>query len=107
MIDVTPPPSDLFMWSGLVGFGLPLVIAVIIQSRWSDTVKAIVAFVACCAAGAGTAYFSGHFQGRSIVSAVLVVMTVGMALYQGFYKPSGITAAIRSATDFGGPRGHA
>lgn len=105
MNDATPPPTDLIMWSGLVGFGLPLVIAVIVQSRWSDNVKAVVAFLACCLAGAGTAYFSGHFVGRSIVSSILVVATVGMALYQGFWKPTGVTAAIRAATDFG-VRGH-
>lgn len=98
MSDVTQIPANIVMWSGLVGFFMPVVIAIIVQTGWSDRVKSSVAFAACLVAGAGTAYFSGHFAGRDIVTCALITFTLAAASYAAFWKPTGIAPAIRDAT---------
>lgn len=96
------PISDLLMYSALVGFLLPPVLAIVMQSSWSQQFKAVVAFVACLIAGAGTAYFDADLDGRTWVSSTLIVLTTGLATYRNFWKSTGIAPAIESATDLGG-----
>lgn len=86
------------MWAGLVGFVLPPIMSIIIQSGWSTRVQAIVAFVVSVLAGAGTAYFSGNFVDRDVISCALIVFTVGIATYYGFWKPTGISPSIERVT---------
>lgn len=92
------PITDLLMYSALVGFFLPPVLAIVIQTGWSEKVKAGVAFVACLIAGAGTAYLEADLDGRTWVSSALVVLTTGLATYRNFWKPTGIAPAIENAT---------
>lgn len=94
--------TDFEMYALLVGFFLPPVMAIIIQTGWAERVKAVVAFAACLVAGAGTAYFQGDLTGKRFVSAALIVMTVGLATYRNFWKPTGIAPAIESKTNVGG-----
>lgn len=95
------PITDLLMYAALVGFFLPPVLAIVIQTGWSDRVKAVVAFVACLVAGAGTAYFEADLDGRTWVSASLIVLTTGLATYRNFWKPTGVAPAIEAATNVG------
>jgi hypothetical protein len=99
------PISDLLMYSALVGFLLPPVLAIVMQSSWSQRAKAVVAFLACLVAGAGTAYFEADLDGRTWISASLVVVTTALATYRNFWKPTGISPAIESATNLGGGGG--
>lgn len=85
MIDVQ---SNLAMWTMLVGFALPPVLAAVIEAGWSSRVKSVVAFVASVAAGAGTAWFGGALTGRDVVTCALIVLTVAQATYHGFWKPA-------------------
>jgi hypothetical protein len=96
------PISDILMYSALVGFLLPPVLSIVIQSGWPQRVQAVVAFLACLAAGAGTAYFEADLDGRTWVSASLIVLTTGLATYRNFWKPTGISPAIEKATNLGG-----
>lgn len=91
-------PSDLVMWSGLVAFAMPAAIAAVNRSAWSPAAKAVAAFLACAAAGAGTAWFSGHFAGREVVSAILVVFTLAIGYYHAWWRPSGLAGRIERAT---------
>jgi 4-hydroxybenzoate polyprenyltransferase len=90
------------MYSLLVGFFLPPALAIVMQSRWSNALKAVLAFVACVIAGAGVAYFQGDLTGKRFVSAALIVLTTGLATYSQFWKPTTIAPKIERATDFGG-----
>lgn len=90
--------NDLAMWSLLVGFLMPNAIAILQQPRWSDGVRAMLTFVLCLVAGAGTAYFEGELTGRRAVSAVLLVLVTTLATYRNFWKPVGVAPAIESAT---------
>lgn len=91
-------PSNLVMWSGIVGFFLPILIATILRWRWSQQAKAVAAFVVCLIAATGTAYFSGNFEGADVVTAALVVVTITQATYVGVWKPTGVAPAIMDAT---------
>ena len=91
-------PSNVVLWTGLVGFLLPPVLAVVLQQGWSSQVKSVVAFLACVVAGFGLAYWQGNLDGADVATAALSVLTVAQATYQGFWKPTGIAVGIDAAT---------
>lgn len=90
--------SNLAMWSVIVGFFLPAVIAVIQQPTWSQPVRAIVTFVVSLVAGAGTAYFNGDLTAADWVSASLIILVSAISIYKGLYQPTGVGPAIETAT---------
>lgn len=92
------PLPDLVMWSGLVGFGMPPLVAIINQATWASWVRAIVTLLLCVAAGAGTAYFDGNLTGQRWTTAALIVATAAIASYRMFWRPSGIAPGIEAAT---------
>jgi len=97
--------SNLEMWALIVGFLLPPALSIIIQTGWSEQVQAIVAFLACALAGAGTAYFQGDLTGERFVEAGLVVLVTTIATYKGFWKPTKVSPTIEAATSAGGGTG--
>ena len=94
--------TDAQMWALIVGFGLPLLVAVIQQPRWSNPIRVAMSVATAIVAGAGTAYFSGEFTGRGIVSCVLVVLVASIATYQNLWKPTKIAPLIEAKTTRGG-----
>ena len=94
--------SDAQMWALIVGFGLPLLVAVLQQPKWSNRVRVTVGVLASIVAGAGTAFFTGEFTGRSIVSCALVVCVASIATYQNLWKPTKIAPLIEAKTTLGG-----
>lgn len=91
--------SNLEMWSLVIGFGLPPVLAIVMQSKWPEQFQAIVAFVACAVAGAGVAYFQGDLTGRRWVESGLVVLVTTIATYKGFWKPTKVAPAVEARTN--------
>ena len=90
--------SNLEMWALVVGFLLPPALSIVIQTGWSAQVQAVVAFLACALAGAGTAFFQGDLTGRRFVEAGLVVLVTTIATYKGFWKPTEVSPTIEKAT---------
>ncbi len=97
--------SNLEMWALIVGFALPPVLSLVMQTGWGEQLQAVVAFAACALAGAGTAYFQGDFTGRRFVEAGLVVLVTAIATYKGFWKPTKISPAIEAKTTLDGAGG--
>lgn len=93
--------SDAQMWSLIVGFGLPLLVAMIQQPKWSNPVRVTVTVLSSIVAGGGTAYFAGEFTGRSVLSCALVVCVAAIATYQNLWKPTRVAPAIEAATSPG------
>ena len=91
--------SNLEMWALIVGFFLPIVIAFLVQSGWSQRLQAVAAFVVCAVAAAGTAYFQGDLTGRRFVEAGLVILVTTIATYKGFWKPTGVAPGIEEKTN--------
>lgn len=90
--------SNLEMWALIVGFLLPPVLSILIQTGWSAQVQSVVAFLAAALAGAGTAYFQGDLTGKRFVEAALVVLVTTIATYKGFWKPTKVSPTIEAAT---------
>jgi hypothetical protein len=88
------------MWSLIVGFLLPPALAVVQQTPWPASVKAIIAFAASAVAGVGVAYFAGDLTGRNWLSSALVVLVTAISTYQGFWKPTKIGPTIETKTNF-------
>lgn len=91
--------TEFEMWSLIVGFLLPPVLSVVVQTGWSDRLKAVVAFAACAVAGAGVAYFQGELTGKRFVEAGLVVLVTALATYRNFWRPTGVSPAIETKTN--------
>lgn len=91
--------SSLEMWSFIVGFALPPVLSVVMQSGWSVRLQAVIAFLACAVAGAGTAYLQGDLTGERFVEAGLVILVTTIATYKGFWKPTGVSPSIETKTN--------
>ena len=91
-------PSNVVLWTGLVGFLLPPVLAVVLQQGWSSQVKSGVAFLACVVAGFGLAYWQGNLDWADVATAALIVLTVAQSTYHGFWRPSGISGAVEGRT---------
>lgn len=91
--------SDLDMWSALVGFGLPALIAVLVQSHWSAQIKGVITAAVCVLGGFVTAALTGDLHGTTIVRSVLVVLGSAVTFYRVFWKPTKIASAIEEATN--------
>ncbi len=88
--------SDSDMWTGIVGFLLPLAIAVIIKEGWTKELQAVIAFVACLVAAVGSAYFAGQLDPKGVVHDMLIVFTLAMTSFGFLWKPTGISEAIQN-----------
>ena len=86
------------MWALIVGFAIPPLLAIVQQPKWTVTVRSVVMFVAALVAGAGTAYFTGSFEGKDIVTSILIVLVTGISTYEGFWGRTGIANKIEVAT---------
>lgn len=92
--------TNLEMWALIVGFVLPPVLAVIQQTSWSNRLRAVVAFLACLAAGTGTVFLQQEdISWTEWVSTTLLVLVTAIATYQSFWKPTGIAPGIETKTN--------
>ncbi|MFJ5967873.1 hypothetical protein [Streptomyces sp. NPDC093060] len=95
-------PTDAELWAAGLGFVLPPVIAIVNQPRWSGAVRGLLMLAVAAVVGLGTAYFNGDFDGKPIVTCMLVAaVTIGTS-YHTVWKPSGIAPGIERATSTGG-----
>jgi hypothetical protein len=90
--------TNLVMWGLVVGFFMPILISVVQQPSWSQSVRSVVMFAASAIAGFGTAWFEGRLNGVDITTAILIVMVTTIATYKGFWQPNGVSPKIEVAT---------
>ena len=97
---MTQGMSNSAMFALIIGFLLPLLVAVFQQPRWSDPIRAAVALLVSLLAGAGTAYFAGDLGLRpeTLVTDTLIIFVAAIAAYRGWWKPTGIAPAIEKVT---------
>ena len=72
------------------------------QPTWPEWARAVMTFLVCALAGAGTAYFQGDLTGRRFVEAGLVVLVTTIATFKGFWKPTGVAPAVEAKTTLPG-----
>lgn len=97
-MDIPSFGDNAALFSVLVGFFLPMVVAVINQPHWSDQVRGLMAMVSSIVAGAGTAYFSGHWDSTDILRSIMIVLIISQVAYTTFFKGSEITKSIENKT---------
>jgi hypothetical protein len=83
----------------IVGFFLPLVLAIPIQSHWPSSLKTAFSVAAYAGAGAITAAAAGTLTGKTFWQSTLLILALGVVGYQGVWKPSGIAPAIETHTN--------
>jgi hypothetical protein len=93
------PNANVAMWSAIVGFLLPPAIAMVNRHAWSSTTKAIVAFVFCMIAAAGTTFFAGDLDKEGdLATAALTVFGAAIGTYRSFWQTSGIAPKLEEKT---------
>ena len=90
--------SDVELWSLVCGFFLPLGIAIVQQRKWSDNLRAFVAFLICGAAAAVTCAVSGELSDRTWVTSALMIVVAAIATFKGLWSKIGLTDAIEKFT---------
>lgn len=95
--------DNLAMWNLIVGFlSATFVLPVIQQPTWTSSLRAVVTFGYSIVVGVGTAYLTGAFAHlndvHAAVASVLFTLVTAIASYKGFAQPTGLAAAIESAT---------
>lgn len=80
---------------------LPLVIAFIVNQKWSASLKALVALFVCAVFSIVICIHAGVTQGLDIVTAFFLVLTVVKVTYEAVWKPLQIAPAIEKATSPG------
>lgn len=90
--------TDLASWAAILGIVLPMLVALLQRDHWSSTVNGVIFGVACVVASVVYAYakYGGNFTWVHWESALLPVIVWGVALYHTYYKPAGITSALRA-----------
>lgn len=87
----------------IVGFFLPLILAIPIQSHWPTEVKTLFSVAAYAAAGAVTAAATGNLTGKTFWQTTLEILVLGVVGYQGVWKPSNLAPTIAARTDVANP----
>lgn len=98
------PTSDVSLggqWSLVVGFLMPLLIAVIQQPAWKKDVKATVAFFACLCAAVVQLSIEGKLDFKHFMPTVVLTLVTAISTFQHFWKPTGIADAIEKGTSPG------
>ena len=90
--------SNLMMWSLIVGFLAPNLIALVQQPRFTSQMRAGIMFVASVVGGGLTAYFNGQFNFEDVVGSILTVGVASITFYKGLWKPTGVATGIENAT---------
>lgn len=91
--------SNLEMWSLIVGFFLPTVIAFLVQTGWSQRLQAVVMFAACAVASVVTVLLQGDLTRERFVEAGLLILITTISSYKGFWKPTGVAPALEEKTN--------
>ena len=92
--------NDLTMWTAIVSFALPLLVAVIQQPRWGSKARVLVATMSSIVAGFGTVYFTSpeQFNGSTTATVILTIMVASTAVYESYWSSTGITNMIEIKT---------
>lgn len=88
--------SDQDMWTGIVGFLLPIIIAIIQKEKWGPQLQALVAFLVILAVSTGDCYFQGRLIPDLFVHDFLIIFVTAIAAFYGLWKPTGVANAIQN-----------
>jgi len=94
-------PENLIWISGVIGFLLPHVAAIIIQSHWKESFKSGLVFLLGCVAAVITCWAKGTLNFSDWVASAGTIFVVARTSYAGLWRPTGIAPAIEAKTNAG------
>lgn len=97
-MDSTQLLSPADQLSAVIGFFLPLLIAVIQNLHWKTQFKTIIAFLVYVAVAVVKLSVEQRLDWSHFQTTFLLIMFTSVAAFQGGWKPSGIAQAIEKAT---------
>jgi hypothetical protein len=86
-----PVATNALMWAGIVGFLSPVVLQFITSVSRDSRVQSAIAFAFELVVAIPTVYFAGNLDLGNYVKTALIVVTLSIAAYHGFWKPAGVT----------------
>lgn len=86
--------SSLAQWSALVGFLLPLIVAKIQNTHWSNELRTAVGVAACAVAAIVTTWIEGNLNVHNFGQSVIVIFMMTKTSYLAVWKPSGTTKVL-------------
>lgn len=96
MTDATTLPVDLQV-SLIIGTLLPLLVSVVVRSKWSSWLKGLVVLATSIVAGLLSAW-AQHKLTDNWAANTLVILILAIGTYKLFWQPTGIGPAIEKAT---------
>ena len=82
----------------LVALFVPLIVSLVKQEHWSNTINGAVAIAVYIAAGVIAVVTSGQpFDLNNVVPAVTIFVTVGTVAYTAFWKNTALEATLTSS----------
>lgn len=100
-MDPTAIDANFLMWTTIVGFFAPILIAFLQQEPWSQVLRATVMFLACIVIALGDCFFQNklHVQDiNAIITSILLIMVTAIASYKGLWQPTNIAPHIEHLT---------
>lgn len=91
--------SNLAQWSALVGFVLPILVSVVVQSKWSRAVRTVIGVAASLAASVVTALVESNLSGQTWATSSIWVLTTAMVSYRNIWVPIGAAPWVEKKTN--------
>lgn len=86
------------MWSLIVGFVAPMVIAVLQRPTFPRQLRAVVTVAFCIVVGFVTVLVTGQLTGKTLTASILIVLVTAMVTYEHLWKATGIAPLVEKAT---------
>lgn len=90
--------SNLAQWSALVGFLIPLAIAVVQQTHWRRWVRTVIGVVCSLGAAIITAAVENRLTWNTWATSAIWIVTTAMVSYRTIWVPLGAAPTIEAKT---------
>lgn len=91
--------SNLAQWSALVGFVIPILVAVVVQSKWSRAVRTVIGVAASLVAATVTALVEAKLTAGTWATSSIWVLTTAMVSYRNIWVPLGAAPWVEQKTN--------
>lgn len=90
--------SNLAQWSALVGFVLPLLVAIVQQSHWSRAVRTVIGIIAVIISAGVTAFVENKLNWNNWATSLIAIATVAFTTYRNVWVPLGAADWVEAVT---------
>lgn len=88
--------TDVAQWAALVGFILPLVVAIVQQSHWSRTVRTVIGAICVVVAAVVTALVEDKFNMHQWATSLIFIALTAYSSYTHIWVPIGAAPWIQN-----------